>query len=358
MNFYTVLCTLPFIIIAILGVGFLIMFHELGHYLFAKLFNVHTPSFSIGFGPRLIEKKIGDTVFALSAIPLGGYVEMAGSAEVGQGEQLHADTTDERSLASKPYWQKMLIIAGGILFNMIFAYSALGFLFYQGAPCLGSWCKNQPPIIASVREKTPAQTAGLQPQDKFISVNSKPVTSIADVSNAIKETSDKQAKLVINRAGTEHTLTATVDITKAGPRLNGIFWHTPALPFTQAFAKAWQATWNMTGEIFQALKGVTKSTDGLGGPLALISQVTECAGMGFKIFLFMLAFISVNLAVFNVLPLPIFDGGQALFFTIEALAGRPLPDETRYKIHYASWILVMGLILYLTYRDILKLLGF
>lgn len=358
MDLYTLICTLPFIVLAIIGVGFLIMFHELGHYLFAKLFNVHTPSFSIGFGPRLIEKKIGDTVFALSAIPLGGYVEMAGSAEVGQGEQTHAHATDERSLASKPYWQKLLIIAGGILFNMIFAYSALAFLFYQGAPCLGSWCKDQPPIVASIRDNTPAQQAGLQPQDKLISVNNTPVSSIAQVSDAIKVSTDNQAKLTVWRAGTEHTVTAQLEKTKTGPRLSGIFWHAPSLPFTQAFSQAWSAMWGMTSEIFGALKGITKNRDGLGGPLALIAQVTECAGMGFKIFLFMLAFISVNLAVFNVIPLPIFDGGQALFFTIEAIAGRALPDETRYKIHYATWVIVMGLIIYLTYKDFTKLLGF
>ena len=111
-----------FLIIGILGISFLIAFHELGHFLFCKLFNIHTPSFSIGFGPRLISKKIGSTEFKISVIPLGGYVEIAGSAEPGQGKQKDANRMDEQSFAIKPFWQKFLVMIGGILFNMAFAY--------------------------------------------------------------------------------------------------------------------------------------------------------------------------------------------------------------------------------------------
>ena len=118
--------------VAIAGLGFLIAIHEMGHFLFAKLFGISTPTFSIGFGPQLISKKIGETTFSLSAIPLGGYVEIAGLAEVGQGEQGEAGRTDKRSFASKPYWQKMLVMLGGIGVNLGFAYVAcIGLSFVQ-----------------------------------------------------------------------------------------------------------------------------------------------------------------------------------------------------------------------------------
>ena len=121
----------PLIILALFGLGFVIAFHELGHLLTAKLFNVLAPSFSIGFGPRIFQKKFGETTYALSAIPLGGYVELAGSAEMGQGEQTHAHDTSDRSFAAIPYWQKLLIMLGGIGFNIFFAYIAFSILLAQ-----------------------------------------------------------------------------------------------------------------------------------------------------------------------------------------------------------------------------------
>src|SRR5437762_13928879 len=98
-----------FILIGCFGMGFLVGFHEFGHFLFAKLFKIRTPSFSIGFGPKIINKKIGETEFSLSAIPFGGYVEIAGAAEVGQGDQNEAYAKDEGSFAVKPYYQKLLV---------------------------------------------------------------------------------------------------------------------------------------------------------------------------------------------------------------------------------------------------------
>lgn len=355
------LYNIPLLIIALLGIGFVIMFHEFGHFIFAKLFNVHTPSFSIGFGPRIIEKKIGDTVFALSAIPLGGYVEIAGSPEVGQGEQLSAHAKDDRSLSSKPYWQKMLIIFGGILFNIIFTYFALTFLSSIGIPCLGLPCENKPAIIDSVLSNTASEKAGLKPKDKIIAVDHKPVENIESLTKSLKQLLDKDTVLTVERSGTKQDINIHVESKKiAGenlPSLGIIYQYSEPTGLSQILQRGWQATWEMIAKVASDLKGLTKNREGLGGPLMLISQVTHCAGLGFRIFILILAFISINLALFNLLPLPIFDGGQALFFTIEALVGRPLSDETRYKIHYATWIFVILLVAYLTYKDIFRLIG-
>lgn len=361
MDLLMLINNLPSIIIALLGVSFLIFFHELGHFIFAKLFGVHTPSFSIGFGPRIFKKKIGDTDFVLSAIPMGGYVEMAGSAEVGQGEQAYAHSTDDRSFNQKPYWQKMLIMFGGILFNLIFAYAALSFLFYVGGPCIGSTCKSRAPYIDTVAENLPAAKAGFKPHDKIVSINHEPVTTIEQVTEKLIPFMGKQTPVEIERNGEKQTLTlelAAPTPNKIALPILGVYWHTPAVSFSQALSQGWQTTWNMIKELFGIFKGFKKAQASLGGPLMLIAQVTSCVKGGYKVCLFMLAFISINLAVFNMLPLPIFDGGQALFLTIEALLGKPLKDETRYKIHYITWLVVMGLIVYLTYRDLFTLLKF
>ncbi len=358
--FSTLWCNLPLVILAILGVGFLIAFHEFGHLIFAKLFNVYVPSFSIGFGPRILQKKIGETTFALSAIPLGGYVEVAGSAEVGQGEQSHAYDTSERSFNAKPYWQKLVIMLGGILFNIIFAYFALSFLYTLGAPCIGSRCDPKPALIGAVHSSTPAEKAHLMAGDTIVAVNGVPTENIGSLTKTIEPFIGKSVTLEVLHEGTRVTREITIDSQMVGTKkkpLLGVAWQVEKMSFINAFKAGWEATWSLISETFSALANLTKSRDGLGGPLMLICQVTQFAGMGFKMFLFMLAFISINLAIFNLLPLPIFDGGQVLFFTIETIIKRPLSEEARYTIHYYTWLAVIGLVIYLTFKDLIKVSG-
>lgn len=355
------------LIFAILGIGFLISFHEFGHFLFCKIFKVDTPTFSVGFGPRLLEKKIGDTTFTLSAIPLGGYVEIAGNREIGQGEQKEASRTDQNSFAHKPYWQKMLIIGGGILFNMIFAYLALSYLYSVGAPGIGATSGTKPPIIATIEPGKPADKAGLRIGDKIISIDGQTTDTIESVMKHLESKTISQTLIKIQRPTNninnpvEQDISVNLDIDSATqgqkkPRL-GIYWYIAPLPLTQALKEGFNATWGLTVQTAKALWSVvaTRDTQSIGGPLMLISQVTQSTQLGFKVFLFLLAFISINLAVLNIIPLPIFDGGQALFFTIEALMGRPLSEDTRYKIHYYSWLAVVGLIILLTLSDIHRL---
>lgn len=361
---------IPFIFIGLLGLGFLVTFHEFGHFIFAKLFNVGTPSFSIGFGPRLYEKKIGDTTFALSAIPLGGYVEVEGNPEMGQGDQQTAHSTGARSFNSKPYWQKLLIMVGGILFNTIFAFLALSFIFYKGAPgiqgngemLIGKWASKQAPIVSFVPTKS-AEKVPLQKGDIIKSIDNKPVDSIEAVNTLVREYPDKQVTFTVLRDNLPHEIPVTLRPLKISETQQvghlDVFWDIAPLSFTESLKQGYNSTIDLVKKTVNAL-GSLFSSQGLkqiGGPVMIIHQLKEGAGLGFKFFLFLLAFISINLAVLNVIPLPIFDGGQILFFTIEALAGRPLSDSTRYKIHYFNWIFVIVLVVILTFKDITRLTG-
>lgn len=357
---YLVWSNIPLIFVAVVGVAFLIVFHELGHLLTAKLFNVYAPSFSIGFGPRIFEKKIGETTYALSAIPLGGYVELAGSAEIGQGEQKHAHDTSERSFNAKPYWQKFCIMLGGIFANVLFAFLALSILFMYGAPCIGSWCDKKPANIGAIHKGVPAEKAGLKIDDTIISVNGTTTPTIGDVTQQLESSIGKETKMQVFREGREVDVTITPDSQTVGAKkkpLIGVAWQIPPMGFAAAISAGWDATWSLISQTAGAIKNLTKSREGLGGPLMLFTQVTQFAGLGMKMFLFMLAFISINLAVFNCLPLPIFDGGQTLFFTIEAILRRPLSEETRANIHYYTWLFVIALVVYLTFKDVIKLSG-
>jgi regulator of sigma E protease len=363
-NLYSNTCILfyyiPLVLMGLIGLCLLVIFHEFGHFIFAKIFNVHVPSFSIGFGPRLIEKKIGETTFAISAIPLGGYVEIAGAAEVGQGEQKFAKSQDERSFNQKPYWQKMWIISGGILFNIIFTYLALSLLLYLGSPCIGSRCaETNPPLISYIIAGKPAEKAGLKAGDTILKINNKEVSTISSLSEELKKFINQNATLTILRNNKEEkNIEINVGSQKVGDKtlpLLGALWSIQPLSFKDALIEGWKSTIDMIVQIASALKNITKTKD-VGGPLILLTYLTKFAGEGLKTFLFILAFISINLAIFNVIPLPIFDGGQALFYTIEAIMGRPISDEIRYKIHYYTWILLIILLVYLTYNDLLRIL--
>lgn len=346
---------LMFILPALIGVGFLIGFHELGHYLFCKLFNIHTPSFSIGFGPKLISKQIGDTQFSLSAIPLGGYVEIAGAAEVGQGDQAHAQSTDERSFAHKPYYQKMLVMLGGIMFNLIFAYTALILLYSLGMPATI-------PTIAHVEQESAAAQAGLQPGDKIVGFGDLIIEeSIAPLLLAIQSSPDKSVTISFLR--NNELLTAAVNLKSTSIQgknigLLGASFEMSCLPslslaesIPQGISLAHKYIKNTAFAFTNLLK--SRDTTGMGGPIRIIQETASSAAKGFKIFFLFLAIISINLAILNLIPLPILDGGQILFYTIEAAIQRPLPHHIREYIHIASWIGILLLTLFLTYKDLI-----
>jgi regulator of sigma E protease len=357
-----------FIAVGLAGIGLLITVHEFGHFIFAKIFKVSTPSFSIGFGPRLLQRKIGDTTFAFSAIPLGGYVEMAGAAEVGQGEQEQAHRKDRYSFAAKPYYQKLLIMSGGILFNILFAYIVLIGLFATGIPKTPLlYPKTGIPIVESVKSASAAAKAGLQSGDRVIAVRNGdelvPIATLEQLLNQIEPTAENTT-IRIERKGLEQDLVITFDkqqaAAKKGESPSVIFQQIdiPGRSFSQAVREGIRTTHQIIRQTFLAFKGLftQRSMANVGGPLMVISQTIKGAERGTKIFLLLLAFISVNLAVLNLFPLPILDGGQIFFYTIEALIGRPLPEQAKLYIHYASWFLVLGLALYLSVKDLARMI--
>lgn len=349
----------------IFGIGFLIGFHELGHFLFCKLFNIRTPSFSIGFGPRLLKKKIGDTEFALSAIPLGGYVEIAGSAELGQGDQKDAHASDPHSFNQKPLYQKLLVMLGGILFNLLFAFGAICLLFMFGmpkSPLLYPF--NTKPVIAEVVKDSPAEKAHLETGDRIIKINDiviprqdeKAVPYIIDV---IKPLACTNATVTIERNGSLKELPITIGGTDNG--MLGVVFdivETPRFSFIESIKNATKLTMNyiiMTAKAYKNIF-VKKDVSNMGGPLAVMAVTMKGAGQGLGIYLLILAVISVNLAVLNLIPLPILDGGQILFSLVEAIIRRPIPIKVKEYIHMASWLLVLLLLVYLSFNDIIKII--
>lgn len=350
---------------AVMGFCFLIVIHELGHFLFCKLFGVHTPTFSVGLGPKIYEKKIGDTNFCLSAIPLGGYCEVAGLVEVAQGEQEFASVEDETSFKTKTYWQKFLILMGGILFNIIFAYMAFIISFMIGKP------KSDIVIIKSVSENSLAQKSGINKNDKIIrmgdsNINKSTNLLFKEIQN-IQKLENVEYAITVERDGLEKIIKIQfpkIEKGNAKGRLGIEFDFQPSketekLSFTQAITEGIKATHEWIFFTFYAIKNIFAQRTVRGaGPVMIISESVKKAQQGFIYLLIFLAIISINLAIFNLLPFPILDGGQLLFATIERITGREIASQIKIIIFVASWALILIAFLFFTYNDIKTLLGF
>lgn len=370
MQIFSLISYIPFLLMGAVGFGFLVGFHELGHFLFCKLFGVRTPSFSIGFGPQLLKKKIGDTIFTLSAIPFGGYVEIAGSEEIGQGEQKESKSKKSDSIAVKPYYQKMLIIAGGIIFNLIFAYAAMTLVLMLGAPETSlMFPLNSSTTINKIERNSPAEKGGIRELDEIIGLQLESIIlSKSELGQAIftqkfleaiQQNPESEATLTINRQNEVLLKQVTVGSKNCRGIIGAHFSFNELEPygFLGSLSLAikqvnfWiSSTINALANLFK-----NKTVKGIGGPVMVISQMVEGAEKGFVIFLTLLAFISVNLAIMNIIPLPVFDGGQALIYTIEALFGRPIPDLFRNGLAYTTWFALIFLISWVTIQDILML---
>jgi regulator of sigma E protease len=350
--------------IGIAGLLFLVTIHEFGHFLMCKLFRVRTPSFSIGFGPKIISHKFGDTEFSIAAIPLGGYVEIAGNAEIGQGEQKEASAKDEYSFATKPFYQKFLIMIGGILFNILFAFFiGIGiFVANPTASCLYPF--NAVPTIASVEPESPAQKIGLQPGDTLIAINDQQFgTDVTTAMNSLQNKPGETISLTFKRDETIQTLPVTLDRKEIAGKtigLLGIAFATPTqFSFLASINGGIKVIMFYITETLAALKHMFNKRDvsGMAGPVAIIGATAKGINKGLSVFLFFLAIISISLAILNLLPLPIFDGGQILFFAIEAITGRSLPEKVKIGIHLVSWILLLLFAVYITFKDVSRMLS-
>lgn len=353
-------------IAGIAGILILISLHEFGHFIFCKFFNVHTPSFSIGFGPKLVSKKIGDTEFSISAIPLGGYVEIAGMSEMGQGEQKEAHRTDERSFVTKPFYQKLCILSGGILFNLLVAYFIMIGLFFTGLPktrLLHPFNANA--TIAKIETDSPAQQAGLQVGDTIISIDKQPLNNKAlPLISRIKKGGISEVSLEVKRDNSIQTISCPVIIHTimgmTGPWIGAEF-ETQAQEGATLWTAIKQGAAVSTSYIITMVlifKHILTTFDvkNIGGPVSIISQTAQGAAQGWGIFLVLLVLISINLAILNLFPFPILDGGQILLYGFEALTGRTIPTKAREYINIASWLLILFLLILITFKDIRELI--
>ncbi len=340
-------------LVAILFFGLLISIHELGHFAFAKLFKVKVNEFALGMGPALFKKKKGDTTYALRLLPIGGYVSMEGE---------DAESTDENAFNRKKVWQKFIIVAAGAVMNLI-----LGIIIVATILSMDSLIGTTE--IHSFHENALSEQTGLKQGDEIIEIDGHRLFSDMDVSFLMGRSDDGVFDMVVRRDGEKVELNGVkfktekdgeythieYDFIIVGEKPNVLNVATTAVKETASIARlVWLS-------LFDILTGRYGMTD-LSGPVGTVNVIADAtAGAvqskdGLISALTLMAFVSVNIGVFNLLPIPALDGGRLFFLLIEGIRRKPINPKYEGYVHGAGLVLLMLLMLAVTFNDILTLI--
>jgi regulator of sigma E protease len=339
--------------------GVLIFFHELGHFILAKAFGVGVEKFSLGFGPKILAKTIGRTEYRLSAIPLGGYVKMVGEQP---DEELEPDDIPF-SFTHKSVLQRLLIVAAGPVFNLCLAMIIFfGVFWFSGM-------RMRQPVIKEVKAGYPAESAGFLSGDKVLAINGSLIVSWSELSEKILDSGGSPLEITLLRGNRQINLY----VTPADDMMENIFGEkqhqyiigiTPTGDFVtkrlgpiEAFSESLKRTFFVCEvtvlTIVKVFQGVI-SVKTIGGPILIAQMAGKQVEQGLISLLIFIAWISVNLGILNLLPVPVLDGGHILFFTIEAIIRRPVSIKTREIAQQVGIFLLLMLMVFVFYNDIMR----
>ena len=351
------------IIIAVLLLGFLVAVHEFGHFVVAKISGMYVETFSIGMGPKIASFQKGETEYTLSAIPAGGFVSVRGISGSGEDE----DPDDPRLFQNRPIIHRLLFVLAGPAMNMLLALLVLLVMYMNiGANDINP---ESPDIIAEVNEASPAFEAGLRAGDKITSVNGKAVKAWTDM-DAFMETADGSTiEIGYLRDGEAQQTALTPSYSDSlnhyalGVTKKVKYVHVD-LSFKQALTQSTLVTAGMSTIIFDAVldlvtgrTAVNDEEGGLSGPVGIVNAIGDSVEQGAWVVVSLLAVLSVNFGILNMLPVPGLDGSRFLFITIEAIRGIPISQDKEMIVNFIGMLALMALMIYVTYNDILRVIN-
>ncbi|MDU4959868.1 MAG: RIP metalloprotease RseP [Sporomusaceae bacterium] len=336
------------IIATIFVFGLLVMVHELGHFLTAKLVGMGVHEFAIGFGPKIISKKYGETVYSLRLIPLGGFNKIAGMDP--------DEPQDEKSYLSKPVWARMLVIIAGSAMNLLLPV----FLFTVVFLANGVDIPSNEPVMGTVMADRPASRANFQPGDRIKAVNGQNVTAWKDFVAVVQANAGHELHVVYERNGQTATAAITPEYDDAAKR--GIIGVMPVIDHKQpgaaeaaglAAKQTYLLAATMLTGIGQMITGQAPAD--VAGPIGVAQMAGQVAQMGFMPLLQFAAFLSINLGLINLLPVPVLDGGHVVTLAIEAVRRKPLSKESLQFVQMIGFSLLILLMLLATFKDLTRL---
>ena len=346
----------------ILVLGALVFFHELGHFLAAKLSGIRVEKFSIGFPPRLFGKKIGETDYCLQLIPLGGYCKMAGMVD----ETLDTDGIkgEQWEFMSKPIPIRMFVLFAGPLMNFILAFV----LFSIYINFIGIRDYSEESVVGNVTAGTPAEEIGLLPGDKIAAIDGESIESWMEMAEIIQAKPLETVSLMIERDDIlieEQVAIALYESPEGQEQMADIgrlgierFYLDRDVGFLKSIDLGMRQTATLTLVITNTVKSLItgkESIKALGGPLMIAKMTDDFRRTGTAEFIFFVAFLSLNLGFMNLLPVPVLDGGHLLILMVEGMSRKQLPVKARIVIQQIGMALLLVLVAVILYNDIIRL---
>jgi regulator of sigma E protease len=347
------------IISAIIVLGILVFVHELGHFLLAKRLGVGVITFSLGFGPKLIGRKFGETQYQIAAVPLGGFVKLIGE----NSEEEVKEEDRARSFSAQPVWKRALIIGAGPFFNLLFAALLFSSLNLAGIPYL-------PSKVGEVSPGLPAETAGLKKGDVVLSIDGEAVSKWDDISRIIRGSNGRELSIQVKRNG---DLFET-KVTPQSSKVKNLFGEdvtifmigivppdevltekvNPAVALGKGLVQTWQGIELTVVSIVKLISRVIPAKT-IGGPILIAQLAGEQAKRGLTSLILFMAILSINLGVINLFPIPILDGGYFPFLGLELILKKPISIKKMEKAQQVGLILIILLMLFAFYNDLIRI---
>ncbi len=339
------------ILISILLFSLIVIFHEFGHFLLARRAGIYVEEFALGMGPKIVSKKIGETVFCINVIPFGGYCKMMGE------ESPNFD--DDRSYSVKTIGQRFLVVLAGPFFNFILAFIfAMIYLSISGTASR---------VVDRALEDKPAYEAGIRAGDKIVGINGRRVIVFSELQILLNAEKPEIASIDVMRDGKKMTFDVKPYMDENGVYKIGVAFTSVSLKnFFKLVGYSFMEIVYMIRLVYYSLGELILghvSKDQIAGPVGLVSAIStgynESKAYGFKQVIATLSFfivlLSSNLGVMNLLPIPALDGGRLMFIAYEAITKKPIKPEYEGRIHLVGFVILMGLMVFISFNDIVNL---
>ncbi|MBR6385493.1 MAG: site-2 protease family protein [Ruminococcus sp.] len=352
------------IIIALVIFGLIVTVHEFGHFICAKLSGVKVLEFSVEMGPKIVQKQKGETKYSLRALPLGGYCAM-------EGEDSTPDNSDSRSFRNAKLWKRIIILAAGAFMNFVLGFVMVTIMMtmYEEVPTMQisgfSGVRNDDD---SVTYYSASHDAGLEKGDIIVSIDGTRIFSVIDLSYMFETMQDTEHEVVVKRNG-EKIIFDKVRFHNSHPEGGGmldfglVYKEKNPLTVIKGAGDVFMSMSHLVGMSLKQLVTGKLQKEEVSGPVGVVSAINETTQQSkstedtiFSL-VYMTAFITINLGIFNLLPIPGLDGGRLVFCFIELVRRKPVKPEHEGYVHLAGMVLLFGLMIFATYNDIVKLIS-